>query len=55
MKVGTFVLDQYDILTKEKKFSPVIATMFLAGVGVMIGTFVILALGLALMSKQKVD
>lgn len=55
MKVGTYVLDQYDTLTKEKKFSPAIATVLLASVGVVFGTFIILMFGLLLMSKQKVD
>lgn len=55
MKVGTFVLDQYENLTKEKSLSPLIATMLIAGVGVVVGTFVILVFGLMLVYKQKKD
>jgi hypothetical protein len=55
MKVGTFILDQYENLTETKNYSPIVATMLLAGVGVVIGTFIILAFGLILMSKQKID
>ena len=55
MRVGSFILDYYEDLTEEKKFSPVIATMLLAGVGIIVGTFITLFFGLLLMSKQKVD
>lgn len=55
MKVGSFVLDYYEDLTEVKKFSPVIATMLLAGAGIIVGTFITLFFGLLLMSKQKVD
>lgn len=55
MKAGTFILSQYETLTKEKSYSSVIATLLIAGVGVVIGTFVILLFGLLLVSKQKSD
>jgi ABC-type phosphate/phosphonate transport system permease subunit len=55
MKVGTMVLDQYQNLTKEKNLSPLLATMIIAGVGVVGGTFIILLFGLLLVSKQKTD
>jgi len=55
MKIGTFVLGQYESLTKQKSLSPVIATMLLAGVGIVVGTFIILVFGLLLVYKQKTD
>ncbi len=55
MKVGTMVLDQYQNLTEERSLSPLVATMIIAGVGVVGGTFIILLFGLLLVSKQKTD
>ena len=55
MIVGSYVLDKYELLTNEWKLSSVVATMLIAGVGIIGGTFVILIFGLILMSKQKID
>ena len=55
MKVGARVLDKYEYLTNEKEYSPVIATLLLAGAGMIVGTFIILVFGLIMISKQKVD
>ncbi len=55
MRVGAFILDQYENLTEKRKLSPVIATMLIAAVGIVIGTFIILFFGFILVSKQKID
>jgi hypothetical protein len=55
VKGGILVLDQYQNLTEAKKYSPVFATMILASVAVVVGTFFILMVGILLVSKQKVD
>lgn len=55
MSVGTKILDMYEYLVEEKKFTPAIASIFLGGIGVMAGVIVIITVGLLLEPKQKVD
>jgi len=52
---GSKILDLYDYLVEKRSFSPAIAAIFLGGVGVMIGIFTIISIGLMIEPKPKSD
>jgi len=56
MHIGTFILDVYNYLTKEKLISPAAACLIMSSVGIVIGVFIIIGFGLVLVSnKPKID
>eukprot|EP00553_Chaetoceros_curvisetus_P009139 CAMPEP_0204614760 /NCGR_PEP_ID=MMETSP0717-20131115/2409_1 /ASSEMBLY_ACC=CAM_ASM_000666 /TAXON_ID=230516 /ORGANISM="Chaetoceros curvisetus" /LENGTH=133 /DNA_ID=CAMNT_0051627513 /DNA_START=417 /DNA_END=818 /DNA_ORIENTATION=- len=55
MNTGTMLLDAYDYLVNTKSISPTLAAMLMASAGVIVGTTVILVVGLMLLPKPKID
>lgn len=55
MNSGTLILDVYDYLVKTKSFSPPVASLMMAGVGVTVGTITVIVIGLLLLPKPKID
>mmetsp|Transcript_21818 Transcript_21818/g.31859 ORF Transcript_21818/g.31859 Transcript_21818/m.31859 type:complete len:226 (+) Transcript_21818:183-860(+) len=53
--VGSLILDGYNYLVKTKSFSPTVASLLMAGVGVTIGTLIVIVVGLMLLPKPKID
>lgn len=55
MRTGMTILDVYNYLTKTKSFPPAVACLLMSSIGVMVGVFMILFIGLFLVSKPKTD
>jgi hypothetical protein len=55
MSFGTKVLDMYSYLVSTKNFKPVFATALLMGLFITVGVFVIIAVGLLTLPKEKIE
>ena len=55
MRSGSWAVGLYENLTKERGMKPLVAMAVLVGAGMVVGLFLIVVIGLLLMSKMKQD